>query len=227
MKILAFDTSGDILTVGFYEGARVLAEENSSGVRRHSEVLVPAIERVLRSAALELQNLDVIAVGLGPGSFTGLRVGITTAKMLAFASNKKIVGIPSLQILAVAQSTPEGPIAVLMDAKKNKVYAAVYDIKNEGQIIQLRKPVLTGVRDILKKIPRKSWVLALLPLDPGSQSVLKERGCHPVLDPRPPQAADVARMGMDLAKKNKFIRAEDLKPLYLHPRDCNVIQKSK
>ncbi len=221
MKILAFDTSGDILSVGLYEGRKVLAEAESSGFSRHSAVLLPSIERMARSAGLKLKDLDVIAVGLGPGSFTGLRAGVTTAKILSFALNKKIVGVSSLEILAAAQSG-QGPIAVLLDAKKNKTYTAAYDLKKDGSIVVLKKPALEKLDVFLKKIPRNTRVLALLPIAEASGRLLEARGCRQILDPQRLQARDLARLGLILADKKKFTKAEDLKPLYLHPRDCNA-----
>ncbi len=217
MKILAFDTSADTLTAGLYENEIVLAEENSSGFARHSDSLMPILEKLFRSARLALKQIDLIAVGLGPGSFTGLRVGITAAKILGFTAKKKIVGIPSFEILAASQEI-EGPLAVLADAKRNKVYALIHP----G-----RKTELTELKKFLPKIPRGTAVLAGFALDPTSKELLERRGCRVITQPKPASAFYAARLAVSRAQKKKFTALEDLKPLYLYPKDCNVTQKKK
>ena len=217
MKILAFDTSTDVLTAGLYEDEKVLAQENSAGFARHSEVLLPALEKIFETAGLKPLDLDLIAVGLGPGSFTGLRVGLTAAKMLGFAGGKKIIGIPSFEILAASQEI-EGTLAVLTDAKRNMVYA---------WILPGPKTELTDLKRFLPKIPRGAVVLAGVTLDPSARALLQKKSCRVLLEPKPISAFYAARIARSLAEKKKFTAPEDLKPLYLYPKDCNVTQKKK
>lgn len=217
MKVLAFDTSTDTLTAGLYEEGKVLAEENSSGFARHSDLLMPLLKKIFKAAGLKPMDVDLIAVGLGPGSFTGLRVGLVAAKMLGFTCGKKIVGIPSFQILAASQAA-EGNVTVLSDAKRNKIYAWT----GVG-----RKTELTVLKKILPKIPRGSAVLTDMLLDPSSRELLEKRNCLVLSEPKPISAFYAARLATALAKKRKFTAPKDLKPLYLYPKDCNVTQKKK
>lgn len=217
MKILAFDTSTDTLTVGLYEDGKVLAEESSSGFARHSDVLLPTLEKIFGTASLKPVDLDLIAVGLGPGSFTGLRVGLVAAKMLGFVTGKKIVGIPSFEILAASQEI-DGPLAVFTDAKRNKVYAW----SPRGP-----KTELTDLKRFLPKIPRDAAVLAGIPLDPSTRAFLEKKGCRILSEPKPVSAFYAARIALSFAQKKRFTAPEDLKPLYLYPKDCNVTQKKK
>lgn len=132
MKILAYDSSSDILSAALYEGRKKLGEFSSDTGAKHSSVLVPMIEKLLRKCRVKLSEIDVFAVGLGPGSFTGLRVGIATAKILGYVLKKKIVGVSSLE--AIARDALEGKnasIAVALDARKSKVYGAIYERRGQ------------------------------------------------------------------------------------------------
>ncbi len=189
MKILAFDTSSDVLSAGIYEEEKVLAEASPSGFALHSEVLLPVLEKLFRSCRLALKEIDLIVVGLGPGSFTGLRVGITTAKMLGFTAKKKIIGIPSFEILGASQEV-EGPLAVLADAKRDKVYAWVSGSK---------KTELTDMKKFISKVPRGAAVLTLLPLDLSSKKILERKGCRILPHPKPVSAFHAARLAGPLA----------------------------
>lgn len=217
MKILAFDTSADTLTAGLYEDEKILAQENPSGFARHSEVLMPVLENLFRSARLTPKQVDLIAVGLGPGSFTGLRVGITAAKIFGFAAKKRIVGIPSFEILAASQEI-EGPLAILMDAKRNKVYALIHP----GQ-----KTELTELKKFLPRVPRGTAVLAGVPLDLSSRELLERKNCRVISQPKPASAFYAARLAASLAQKKRFTALDDLKPLYLYPKDCNATKNKK
>jgi tRNA threonylcarbamoyladenosine biosynthesis protein TsaB len=127
MLVLAIDTSGDICTVALVDDKGLV----SQSVFRHKMDLLmrlaPNIEWVLQDAGLSMEKLDAVAVSLGPGSFTGLRIGVTTAKSLAYASGKPIIGIPTLDIMAegVVAQTDE-VIAPLLVARPGEVYDALY-----------------------------------------------------------------------------------------------------
>lgn len=136
-RILAFDTSANVTAVAIVCGERVFAEEDAVAPGRHAETLLPRIQRCLAASSLALGDLDLIAVGIGPGSFTGVRVGIATAKGLALATGVAVRGVVSLASLAVAAL--EHPplhadtwVAPILDAHKGEVFAAVYAPGPEG-----------------------------------------------------------------------------------------------
>ena len=124
MLILSFDTSTDFCTVAAGIAGKVLAEENVFAPRSHAEKLLPLIDAVLKKASLTLDELEVIAVGLGPGSFTGVRIGVSTARALAQALDKPVIGISSLDALAYTNN--KGMISPVVEARKNEVYFSVY-----------------------------------------------------------------------------------------------------
>ncbi len=127
MKILALETATLAGSAALVEGGRILAESNLAPGRTHSSTLLPEIQKVLQEAGMSATDLDIVAVGLGPGSFTGLRIGLAIAKGLAWAAGKPLVGVPTLDAMARAvQPGDGGIICPVIDARKGQVYAAMY-----------------------------------------------------------------------------------------------------
>jgi tRNA threonylcarbamoyladenosine biosynthesis protein TsaB len=121
------------------EGERVIVEGFLQTRKTHSERLLPLIDFWLREAELSLADLDGIAVTLGPGSFTGLRIGLATAKGLALGAGKPLLGIPTLDALALNLVGVPGFICPILDARKSEVYTAVYVSPEPGRLIRLTR----------------------------------------------------------------------------------------
>ena len=125
MKVLAFDTSSKALSLAILEDKQVLAETTINIKKNHSITLMPAIDFLMASLDLTPKDLDRIVVAEGPGSYTGLRIAVATAKTLAHTLNIELVGMSSL--LALVPSQQEGLVVPLMDARRNNVYAGFYE----------------------------------------------------------------------------------------------------
>ena len=128
--LLAFDTATPAVTVALYDGEQVVAERTTVDAMRHGELLAPEISAVLSEAGLVRQDLTAIAVGVGPGPFTGLRVGLMTARTLAAVLELPLYGVCTLDVLAaeaVDLGTVDGPFHVATDARRKEVYWASYD----------------------------------------------------------------------------------------------------
>ena len=125
MNILAFDTSTEILAVGVRVGGKDLATTAAQGFK-HSETLLPSIEACLRNSKASMREIELIACASGPGSFTGLRIGLATAKGLSLALGIPWVGVPTLDCLAYGYGGEGGIVVPVLDARKNRVYAALY-----------------------------------------------------------------------------------------------------
>jgi tRNA threonylcarbamoyladenosine biosynthesis protein TsaB len=123
--LLAFDTATPAVTVALHDGSRVLAERTVVDAMRHGELLAPGIAEVLGSAGADRGDLTDVAVGVGPGPFTGLRVGLVTARTLAAVLDVRVHGVCSLDVLAAAAEVP-GPFVVATDARRKEVYWASY-----------------------------------------------------------------------------------------------------
>lgn len=127
MLVLGFDTTGPFLSVGLTDGKSPLAEISALGARIHSVRLLPVIKDVLAAAGFTCNDLTGVAVAGGPGSFTGLRIGMTAAKTLAQVLGLPVVGISSLDILAYPLTRNGGTVLVLLPARRGEVYAALYE----------------------------------------------------------------------------------------------------
>jgi len=128
--LLAFDTATPYVTVALHDGEDVVAERRSEQRMRHGEQLAPLIEEVMGDVGIVRQDLTAIAVGVGPGPFTGLRVGLVTARTLAFVLEIPVYGVCSLVVVALeaAQVAPVGgKLTVATDARRKEVYLASYD----------------------------------------------------------------------------------------------------
>lgn len=126
MKILAIDTSSSVCSTALLENENIIDENNLDNGRTHSENLMPLVKELLERNQLGLKNINLIAVTVGPGSFTGIRIGIATIKPMAEVFNIPIAGVTSLETLARNDESKKNKI-VLIDAKNNQVYAGVFD----------------------------------------------------------------------------------------------------
>ena len=128
--LLALDTSSPTVTVAVHDGVDVRAEAASGSTMRHGEQLAPLVDQVLREAGLTPRELTAVAVGVGPGPFTGLRVGLVTARTMAHVLGIPVYGVCSLDVLAVeavATGTVSSGFVVATDARRKEVYLASYD----------------------------------------------------------------------------------------------------
>jgi tRNA threonylcarbamoyladenosine biosynthesis protein TsaB len=128
--LLAFDTATPFVTVALHDGEDVVVELTSDRPMKHGEQLAPLIAQALERAGIVRQDLTAIAVGVGPGPFTGLRVGLVTARTLAFVLEIPVYGVCTLDVLAVEAvdtRTVSGEFVVATDARRKEVYLARYD----------------------------------------------------------------------------------------------------
>lgn len=126
MKILAVDASGQVASVAVATEKGILAEYSVDYQKTHSQTLLPMIDEVLKMTDTEKHTIDAIAVSEGPGSFTGLRIGVATVKGLAAALDKPVIAVPTLEMLAANFLGTQELICPMMDARRNQVYTAVY-----------------------------------------------------------------------------------------------------
>lgn len=126
MKIVAIDSSGLVASVAVTEDDNLIAEYTTNYKKTHSQTLLPMLDEVKKMIELDLSTLDAIAVSAGPGSFTGLRIGSATAKGLGLALNKPLIGVPTVDALAMNLYGTDQIICPLMDARRSQVYTGIY-----------------------------------------------------------------------------------------------------
>jgi len=154
MKILAVDTSSKVASAAIVDGDKLICEEVLNNKLTHSETLMPMIKRVFDKSELTPADIDLFAVSNGPGSFTGLRIGVTTVKGLAHACKKDIVGVNTL--LALAYNLPYCPyiICPIMDARRGEVYNAIYKFNDDilNEVVAPRAlPLVNVLEELLSK----------------------------------------------------------------------------
>ena len=131
MKILSVDSSAIVASAALSEDGRLLAEYTLNNKNTHSETLLPMIESLLSFFSMETADIDLFAVSIGPGSFTGVRIGTATVKGLAFASNKPCVGVSTLEAIAYNLRFHKGIVCPVMNARRSQVYTAVF--RSDGE----------------------------------------------------------------------------------------------
>lgn len=137
--------------VGVYVDGNPLSEKTQESCRTHSVRLMTMIDRSLQEAGLTLDQIDCFAVGTGPGSFTGIRIGISTVKGLSQGTGKPVIGVSSLEALAIQANSCKWPVYVMIDARKRQVYSAVFSFQ-KGHMEQLTGVIVTEPERILENI---------------------------------------------------------------------------
>lgn len=155
MKILAMDTSSVNATVAVGDENKILGEYTVAGERAHSQIIMPMLEELLSRCGISLKDIDAFVVALGPGSFTGLRIGIAAMKTLASTLDKKIIGVSSLDEVAANFTISDKYICPIFDARRSDVYNAVY--KNNEKITPDR---ICHIDTVLKEMADKEVIFA-------------------------------------------------------------------
>lgn len=131
---LGIDTSNYPLSVAIVQDGRILVEETTNLKLNHSIATMPTVEEVFQKAGIKPKDVDAIAVAEGPGSYTGIRIGVTVAKTLAWTLKKPLVGVSSIQSMAANALRFNGMICPIMDARRGNVYAGVYRTAEDGSL---------------------------------------------------------------------------------------------
>lgn len=151
MKILALDSSGLVASVAIVEDENVIAEYTVNFKKTHSQTLLPMLDEIVKMTETDLETIDAIAVAKGPGSFTGLRIGTATVKGLGLALDKPVVGIPTVEGLAMNLYNTDALICPLMDARRNQVYTGIYKF-NENEMDVVKEQIAIGIEEILEAL---------------------------------------------------------------------------
>ncbi len=223
MKILGIDTTSKFLCLALYDNAKVYTCDLELG-RRHSALLVPIIKSSIDALGWDIGDIDYFACGIGPGSFTGLRIGLAVIKGLAFGSNKPVIGIPSLDIMALNAASIKTDKAVIpvIDAKRNLIYCGFYEIK-DGKLKKTRPYMLVSPEDLSKKIKPQDILLGDA-LIAHRETLTKRAKSANILDKDywNLQARNIIPLALERIRKNSFGDSFSVKPIYLYPKECQV-----
>jgi tRNA threonylcarbamoyladenosine biosynthesis protein TsaB len=233
MSLLAIETSGRLLGVALVEDERILSSYELLADYPHAAELPGAVTRVLQEARTALERVEAIVVDVGPGSFTGLRIGLAFVKALAFPRKTAVVGVPSLDVLAAGVPFAQPLVCPILDAKQKKVYAAVYRMEasqpalsadRRGRAVRRQDDYFLGPADeFLARVAQPAIFLGdgcalygerIRARCPGAQLAPPEWWL--------PRAATLARLGRERLLAGERDDPARLVPLYLYPQDCQV-----
>ena len=222
--LLALESSGAEPSAALFRGAELLGERRARPGRPGSEMLLPAVDALLRRAGVGASALDAFAVGVGPGSFTGLRVGIATLKGLAFGSRAPVAAVGTLAALALRAPRSADLLVAVLDARRGEVYAASF--LRDGHALEpagLPEGLYTP-EDLVSRLPPRCLLVGdgvavcgerlSGALGPGVRCVPPPRGR--------PRAREVGTLGLAMLRRGEGIDAADLVPCYLRRAEAEV-----
>jgi tRNA threonylcarbamoyladenosine biosynthesis protein TsaB len=231
MKILALETSTMLGGVAIANDAAGLIAESRLNIKStYSEKLMTEIDHILRQSMLTISDIDVFGISIGPGSFTGLRIGLSTLKGFAFATGKPIVSVPTLEALAWNFPYSGYPVCTMLDARKNEVYAALF--RWEGETFRkVFDEVAIPADRLLKTIKetvdnaREKIVFA------GEGALLYKREIIGIMGDMAvfasperivPSPANIAILGLKKALKGEFSEPVSLIPRYIRKSEAEI-----
>lgn len=220
MKILALETSAKAVSAAISESGRILASGYQDTGLTHSRTLMPIVEHLFQNTGLTLEDCGAVAVAAGPGSFTGIRIGVSAAKGLAFSGDKPAVGVSTLAAMARNVSFTGGLIVCAMDARRDQIYNALFDAET-GVPRRLTPDRAIGLAELAEELrgdPRPKTAVG-----DGAQLCAAYLQAHGVpCRLAPPHlimqcAASVALEAEALAAAGGLVTAQELSPVYLRP----------
>lgn len=160
MKILGIDTSSMAASVAVIEDNTLICEYTINTKKTHSQKLMPMIENMLNLSDLSIKEIDAVAICEGPGSFTGLRIGMATAKAIAHVNNIPVIGVNSLEILAANMNLCDKKICSILDAQRNQVYTGRYQYV-DGNLTEIKEIGIQLIEELLDELSqsKEEWIL--------------------------------------------------------------------
>ena len=224
MSLLAIDTATDQLAVAVVDETRVLGAYAILAERPHAIELPQAITRVLKASNLSLAQLTGFAIDIGPGSFTGLRIGVAFLKALVFRAKTPVIGVSSLDVLAAGAGAFDGVICPLIDARRRNVYAALYR-DHAGKLTKQSDYSIVTIDELIPMLKQDS----VLFLGDGArlyraqlEETLGARARFAPPEAAIPNAATLGRLGLERLAAGQRDDLSTLVPMYLYPSDCTV-----
>ena len=217
MKLLALESTAKAASCAALEDGEVLASAWQAAGLTHSRTLLPMVEDMLQNSELSVQDMDALAVAAGPGSFTGLRIGIAAVKGLAWAAEKPCVPVSTLEAMAWPLAHLEGIIACAMDARRRQIYNAVF-LAEGGSLTRLREDRAISLEDAAADLSEMDGPMFLV--GDGARlcfDFLTERGVDCQLAPAHLRLQSAVGVGIAACRRwpGEAVSAQELAPVYL------------
>lgn len=227
-RLIAIETSSRRGSVAIADGPELRATAEFSADQQHAVELLPSIDRLCREAGWPPSEIRQVHVSIGPGSFTGLRVAVTTARHLALALGARVVAVPSLAVIADNARLADPPpprVAVILDAKRRQAYAGLFERRGD-ECAPVGEPVLVEPSAWLASLPRPLWVMG--EGVPYHAEAIDGAGVTR-LDAALwlPRADAVHRLGWRLACAGRFANARELVPMYLRRPEAEEVWEKR
>ncbi|ORT99451.1 putative molecular chaperone [Anaerovibrio sp. JC8] len=230
MPILAMDTATMVSSVAVADNKKLLAELIVENKLTHSETLLPHVEQVLNMAGVKKDALEAVAVSVGPGSFTGLRIGLAAAKAIAYGLNIPIIGIPTMEGLAWHYPVPGITVAGFIDAQKGNVYTAHYrwNGDNFDEVKAIEVLSLDDAINICREI--YGPVMAVGDMVAKKMTKMESLPENLIIPPKHvlmPRAANIAMAGLKKLAAGQVDSVMDMEPIYIRKSEAEVLWEKR
>lgn len=228
MKILALDSTAEVCSVALCDDQRLIAEITVNTGNTHSQTLLPAVEQILKISETDIDDIECFACSTGPGSFTGVRIGVATIKGLAYGKNKPCVSVSTLEALAYNLKSLEGIVCPVMNARRNQVYNALFECKN-GDIVRLCPDRALSIDELDAELSSASLPVYLC----GDGYDITEKGLKLTKTAsvherqRLQSAYSVACCALEKIEKGQTLTDAEIVPIYLRPSQAERERNEK
>ena len=226
MLVLGIDTATWFACIGLVNDGAVLVEESAHVSTGHTDILLPLVQHVLTQAGVALTSVEGIGVSIGPGAFSGLRIGLSTAKGLCYGLGQRLVGVSTLEALAATVSDWDGRVCTLLDARRKEVYGAFFRYERSGQLQRLTQDMLMVPDELREHVSNKETRPCLF-IGDGAEAyhdlirdIYGERAQFLPWATHHPSGGAVARLAWQRLQTGDADEIQSLVPRYLRVSDA-------
>lgn len=229
MKVLGIDTATMMGSIGLIDDEGAIAEYSLNIRATHSERLMPAIDRLLKDSGIMPKDIDGFAVSIGPGSFTGLRIGLATVKGFAMGCNKPVAAVSTLEALAFNLAYAEYLICPILDARRNEVYSALFKSDGKGGMKRLVQDMAIDMQTFLREYDEDIIFLgdAVDIYRERILDILKDRAHFAPKNRNMPSGVSVAELGLKKIRDGKAADPSGLAPFYIRRSEAEINLEKK
>jgi tRNA threonylcarbamoyladenosine biosynthesis protein TsaB len=225
--ILAIDTSSKVTSLAVAQGERLLQSSSELHDEKRSETLWSEIQSILEELGIAINDVALFGVCIGPGGFTGLRVGISAAKGFSAATNRPIVGVTSLEAAAVSAGA-SGLVYAMVNAYKGEVYSQLFALDGDGLPQRRNEPLVSSYQDALERvIDINELTIAGDAVEPGKDIIERfvathQKGKWAINETRHELAVAIAKIANTKSSQREFGRADTLSACYVRPSEAEI-----